>query len=230
LEAHVLSHFIKTPEHHNPPSFPFLCLLVSGGHTQILCVKSPCDFEMIGTTIDDAAGETIDKAAKIMGLPYPGGPVIDRFSKQGNDHAFTFAHPHVAELNYSFSGLKTSFLYFVRDQLKKNDHFIEENTNDLCACIQKSVIDTLMEKLIKASQQTNIKQIAIAGGVSANSLLRKNIEDGANKYGWTVFIPPLSFTTDNAAMVAMAAYFKYQKSIFCDLSVVPFTRGDSGKC
>ena len=219
LEAHVLSHFLRTPQYHHAPSFPFLCLLVSGGHTQILKVESPSRFAVLGGTIDDAAGECIDKAAKIMGLGYPGGPVIDRMAKEGNPKAFKIARPRIPGLDFSFSGLKTSFLYMVRDHLKEN-----QNVNDLCASVQAAVVDSLMEKLVLASRQTGIRQVAIGGGVSANSLLRSRMEEGQEKYGWEAFVPPFSFTTDNAAMVGMAGYFKFMEGCFCDLSAVPYAR------
>ncbi len=231
LEGHVLSHFIKTTDELKPtkaktphPLFPFLCLLVSGGHTQILRIDNHFSFQVIGSTIDDAAGETLDKAAKIMGLPYPGGPVIDKLACEGNSAAFNFSKPRIANYNYSFSGLKTSFLYFLRNKLKENPNFIEENKTDLAASIQKAVIDILMEKLVAASQDTGINQIAIAGGVSANSLLRSEISKGQQRYGWTTFIPPLSFTTDNAAMIAIAGYFKFREGIFTSLDAVPYAR------
>lgn len=228
LEAHVLSHFLQMPNSkQSVPDFPYLCLLVSGGHTQILKVNSPLSFEQIGTTIDDAAGETIDKAAKIMGLPYPGGPVIDRLSKTGDPKAFAIAQPHIPDLNYSFSGLKTSFLYMVRDQLKVNPKFIEERIDDLCACIQSAVVETLLKKLILAAKQTGIYNISIGGGVSANSLLRNRIEECGRTYGWKTFIPPFAYTTDNAAMVGIAAYFKLKENIFCKIDATPFTRAHS---
>ena len=224
LEAHVLSHFLRTPQYHHAPSFPFLCLLVSGGHTQILKVESPSRFAVLGGTIDDAAGECIDKAAKIMGLGYPGGPVIDRMAKEGNPKAFKIARPRIPGLDFSFSGLKTSFLYMVRDHLKENPDFIQQNVNDLCASVQAAVVDSLMEKLVLASRQTGIRQVAIGGGVSANSLLRSRMGEGQEKYGWEAFVPPFSFTTDNAAMVGMAGYFKFMEGCFCDLSAVPYAR------
>lgn len=224
LEAHVLSHFIRTPEYYHAPDFPFLCLLVSGGHTQILKVESPSRFTTIGNTIDDAAGECIDKAAKIMGLPYPGGPVIDRMAKEGNPDAFKIARPRIPGLNFSFSGLKTSFLYMIRDHLKENPAFIDENVNDLCASVQKSIIESLLDKFMQASRQTGIKQLAIAGGVSANSLLRNRLEEEGKRRHCEVFIPPFSFTTDNAAMVGMAGFFKYKEGIFSDLSAAPYAR------
>lgn len=224
LEAHVLSHFLRTSQYRHAPRFPFLCLLVSGGHTQILKIESPSRFRILGSTLDDAAGECIDKAAKIMGLPYPGGPVIDRLAKEGDPEAFKIARPRIAGLDYSFSGLKTSFLYLVRDRLAADPGFIEKNLNDLCASVQKALVDSLMEKLVKSSLQTGIKQVAIAGGVSANSLLRKEMEAGQEKYGWEAFIPPFSFTTDNAAMVGIAGLFKFRNGDFCDLSAVPYAR------
>ncbi|MEG1763212.1 MAG: tRNA (adenosine(37)-N6)-threonylcarbamoyltransferase complex transferase subunit TsaD, partial [Bacteroidales bacterium] len=222
LEAHILSHFIKANDLSEVPQFPFLCLLVSGGHTQIIQINSAFNFQIIGTTIDDAAGEAIDKSAKIMGLAYPGGPIIDRLAKEGNPLAFSFAEPKIGGLNYSFSGLKTSFLYFVRDRLKENPSFIEENIHDLCASIQYSIVHIL---LVLASKQTGIKQVAIAGGVSANSLLRQSILEGEKLYNWKTFIPPFSYTTDNAAMVGIAGFFKFKEKQFCDLTVTPYTRG-----
>ena len=222
LQGHILSHFIykETP----PPSFPFLCLCVSGGHTQIIKVNDYFDMQIIGNTIDDAAGEAFDKAAKIMGLPYPGGPVVDKLAKEGNPDAFTFSQANIANYDYSFSGLKTSFLYFLRDRLKENPHFIEENKNDLCASIQKAIINSLMKKLIKASQDLKINEIAIAGGVSANSGLQKELILLADKYGWTTHIPSLQFSTDNAAMIAIAGYFKYIDKQFTTISATPYTR------
>lgn len=225
LQAHVLSHFIKTKDYDHAPRFPFLCLLVSGGHTQILRVDGPFAFQILGGTIDDAAGECMDKAAKIMGLPYPGGPVIDRLAKEGDEDRFKIAKPHMPGLDYSFSGLKTSFLYLIRDQLKKDPGFVERNVNDLCASVQKTVVESLMEKLIAAAKQTGIRQVAIAGGVSANSLLRKKMQECAERYGWEAFIPPFSFTTDNAAMVGMAGHFKWKQGLFCSLDAVPYARG-----
>ena len=225
LQAHILAHFIQTKgENHTPPSFPFLCLLVSGGNSQIILVKSHKEMEVIGQTIDDAAGEAFDKCAKVMGLPYPGGPVIDRLAKEGNSKAFRFNKPHIPEYNYSFSGLKTSFLYLLRDRLKENPDFIEENKNDLCASLQYTVIEILMDKLRKAVKDLNIKEVAVAGGVSANSALRAAFEEHSRKYGWTIHIPKFAYTTDNAAMVAMSGYFKYLDNDFCDISLPPFSR------
>ncbi len=225
IQAHILAHFIQDDDAKKEfPTFPFLCLLVSGGHTQIVRVDDYFKMEIIGQTIDDASGEAFDKAAKIMGLPYPGGPLIDKYAKLGNPDAFSFSRPNIPELNYSFSGLKTSFLYFLRDNLKTNPSFIEENQNDLCASIQKTIVSVLMDKLIKASKQTGIKQIAIAGGVSANSALRQAIIDGEKQYGWKTFIPKFAYCTDNAAMIAIAGYFKFLNKDFASQDISPFTR------
>lgn len=225
IQAHILAHFIQDDEAKKEfPSFPFLCLLVSGGHTQIVRVNDYFKMEIIGQTIDDAAGEAFDKAAKIMGLPYPGGPLIDKYAKIGNPNAFSFSRPNIPELNYSFSGLKTSFLYFLRDNLKTNPTFIEENKNDLCASIQKTIVSVLMDKLIKASQKTGIKQIAIAGGVSANSALRQAIVDGEKYYGWKTFIPKFAYCTDNAAMIAIAGFYKYINNEFATQDISPYAR------
>ncbi len=225
LQGHVLAHFLREKDREvQQPSFPFLCLLVSGGNSQILKVKAYNDMEIIGQTIDDAAGEAFDKCAKVMGLPYPGGPWIDRLSKEGDAKRFGFAKPNVAGYDYSFSGLKTSFLYFLRDNLKDNPNFIEENKADLCASLQVTIIDILMKKLKKAAHDTGIRQVAVAGGVSANSGLRDAFLDYGKRYGWEVFIPPFSYTTDNAAMICQAAYFKYQDSDFCSIEEVPFAR------
>jgi N6-L-threonylcarbamoyladenine synthase len=221
LQGHVLSHFIhkETPA----PKFPFLCLCASGGHTQIIKVNDYFDMQVIGNTIDDAAGEAFDKVAKILGFPYPGGPVVDKLAKEGNPDAFTFSEANVAHYDYSFSGLKTSFLYFLRDRVKENPAFIEENKNDLCASIQKAIIHSLTKKLIKASRDFQIKEIAIAGGVSANSGLQKELLYLARQYSWTVHIPSLQFSTDNAAMIGIVGYFKYIRNQFCDISSVPYT-------
>ncbi len=225
MEAHVLAHFITDVR--NPkdvPAYPFLCLTVSGGHTQIVKMTDSFSMEIIGRTIDDAAGEAFDKAAKILGLPYPGGPLIDKYAKDGNPDAFKFSKPNISGLDYSFSGLKTSFLYTVRDNLKQDSHFIEKNLNDLCASMQKAIIETLMKKLLLAVKQTGIREVAIAGGVSANSGLRAAISEQMNN-GWKVFIPEFQYTTDNAAMIAIAGYFKFLKKEFSDLSAAPFSRG-----
>lgn len=225
LQAHVLSHFIVEPDtEHNAPSFPFLCLLVSGGNSQIVLVRDYFDMQIIGQTIDDAAGEAFDKCAKIMGLPYPGGPHIDRLAKEGNPMAFRFAMPDIAGFDYSFSGLKTSFLYRLRDKVAANPHFIEQNKADLCASLQKNIIDILLKKLIAASQQLGIDNIAVAGGVSANSGLRQELIAQGNSRGWQVFIPKPAFTTDNAAMIAVAGYYKYLRGYLCDISRPPFAR------
>lgn len=224
LQAHVLSHFIKENDESRIPQFPFICLLVSGGHTQIILLKSHFEMEVLGSTIDDASGEAIDKAAKIMDLGYPGGPVIDRLAKDGNPLAFSFATPNIPELDYSFSGIKTSFLYFLRDRIAENPNFIEENKNDLCASIQHTIVSFLLKKLTKAMNKTGVRQVAIAGGVSANSYLRENLLQLGRKHHWDVFIPKFQFCTDNAAMVGIAGHFKYLNHDFADISVKPFTR------
>jgi N6-L-threonylcarbamoyladenine synthase len=225
LQAHVLAHFIREENTEAAqPEFPFLCLLVSGGNSQIVLVKAYNDMEVIGQTIDDAAGEAFDKCAKVMGLPYPGGPHIDRLAEEGNPKAFALNKPQIPDYNYSFSGLKTSFLYLLRDKIKENPNFVEENLNDLCASIQDTVVEILMNKLRKAAKDLKINQIAVAGGVSANSALRQAFHDHSKKYGWKVFIPPFSFTTDNAAMIAITGYFKYQHADFCSIAEVPFSR------
>jgi N6-L-threonylcarbamoyladenine synthase len=225
LQAHVLAHFIKeTPDDDHSPEFPFLCLLVSGGNSQIVKVNTYNDMEIIGQTIDDAAGEAFDKCAKVMGLGYPGGPVVDRLAKEGDPKAFTFSKPHINGYDYSFSGLKTSFLYTLRDELEKDPDFIEKNKANLCASLQATVIDILMNKLRKAAKDLGIKQVAVAGGVSANSGLRAAFEDHAKRFGWKVFVPKFSFTTDNAAMVAITGYFKYLDKDFCPIEAVPFSR------
>ena len=226
LQGHILSHFIDLPDRDMPhPSFPFLCLLVSGGHTQIVKVNSPLEMEIIGSTIDDAAGEAFDKCAKVMGLPYPGGPVIDRLAKEGDASAFKFAKPHVkGEFDYSFSGLKTSFLYTLRDKVAEDPDFVDKNKADLCASLQKTIIDILLDKLIKATKALGIKDVAIAGGVSANSGLREAVAETGRRRGWRTFIPELKFTTDNAAMIAIAGYYRYQQGILSGLDVSPVAR------
>lgn len=225
LQAHIMAHFIRQKdEEHQDPSFPFLCLLVSGGNSQIVLVRSYKDMEIIGQTIDDAAGEAFDKCAKMMDLPYPGGPVIDRLAKEGDPEAFQFSKPHIPEYNYSFSGLKTSFLYRLRDEMAVNPHFIEERKADLCASLQKSVVDILMDKLYKATKALGIKEVAVAGGVSANSGLRQAFERYAKRYGWKIHIPRLSYTTDNAAMVGICGYFKYLDGDFCPMDAAPYSR------
>ncbi len=224
LHAHVLSHFIKKEATDQVPDFPFLCLLVSGGNSQIVMVKSPYDMEIIGKTIDDAAGEAFDKCAKIMGLPYPGGPHIDRLAAQGNPDAFKFSKPHIPGLDYSFSGLKTSFLYTVRDGLKSNPDFIQNNLADLAASLQSTIIEILIDKLSKAPQLKEVKDIAIGGGVSANSGVREAVANFCKKRNLKAWIPERVFTTDNAAMVAAAGYFKYLSNQFCDISLPPYSR------
>ena len=220
LEAHVMSHFIDEP---NPP-FPFLCLTVSGGHTQIVEVTDHLTIQVIGETQDDAVGEAFDKAAKIMGLSYPGGPLIDQHAQKGNPDAFTFSKTFMPDLDFSFSGIKTSFLYFLQDKKKKDPDFITNNLNDICASLQKQLVAMLMEKLVKASKETGINNIGIAGGVSANSSLRKAIKEGADKYNWNVFIPDFQYCTDNAAMIAMVGHYKFLAGDFSDLSIAPVAR------
>ena len=236
LQGHILAHFIEPSEqlkastpslanveiHH--PEFPFLCLLVSGGNSQIVLVKSYQEMEIIGQTIDDAAGEAFDKCAKTIGFPYPGGPWIDKLAKDGNPKAFQFAKPNIPGYNYSFSGLKTSFLYFLRDQLVSNEHFIEENKADLCASIQATIIEILMNKLRRAAKDYKINRIALSGGVSANSGLRDALLDLGRRHRWKVHIPPFSYTTDNAAMVCQAGYFKYLDGEFCPMDAVPYAK------
>ena len=225
LQAHILSHFVEIPGKPAPkPEFPFLCLLVSGGHTQIVLVKDYFDMEIVGTTIDDAAGEAFDKCAKIMGLPYPGGPVIDRLAKEGDTKAFRFARPSVGELDFSFSGLKTSFLYFLRDRVAADPDFIEENKADLAASLQYTIVDILIGKLARAAKIYDVDQVAIAGGVSANSGLRDALRAEGERRGWEVYIPEFMLTTDNAAMVAITGYFKYLKEEFASLDVAPVAR------
>lgn len=225
LHAHVLAHFIEEEgEEHESPEFPFLCLLVSGGNSQIILVRSASDMEIIGQTIDDAAGEAFDKCAKVMGLGYPGGPVVNRLANEGNPKAFAFSKPNVPGYDYSFSGLKTSFLYTLRDELEKNPNFIEERKADLCASLQATVIDILMKKLRQAAKDLGIRQVAVAGGVSANTGLRDAFHDHARRYGWKVFIPKFAYTTDNAAMVAMNGYFSFIDGKRTELDAVPFAR------
>ena len=224
LHGHVLSHFIKEDENTEVPEFPYLCLLVSGGNSQIIKVNSPTDMEVLGQTIDDAAGEAFDKCAKVMGLPYPGGPYIDKLAAEGNAERFKFSKPHIKGLDYSFSGLKTSFLYTLRDEKKINPNFVEENMADLAASLQKTIIDILMDKFSKAVKETGIKTVAIGGGVSANSGVRNAVDDFCKKRGIKAFIPKRSFTTDNAAMIAIVGYFKYLNNDFCDINLPPFAR------
>ncbi len=229
LQGHILSHFLDLPDKELPhPEYPFLSLLVSGGHSQIVKVTSPLEMEIIGSTIDDAAGEAFDKCAKVMGLPYPGGPVIDRLAKEGDPKAFKFAKPQVSGFDYSFSGLKTSFLYTLRDQMAIDPQFIENNKADLCASLQSTIIDILLHKLILAAKQTGIKDIAIAGGVSANSGLRTAIQNEGRKRGWRTFLPELKFTTDNAAMIAITGYYRYLEGLTSSLDVAPVARMSEG--
>lgn len=217
MQAHVLANLIGE----NRPDFPFLCLTVSGGHTQIVLAKGPLELEVIGETIDDAAGEAFDKTAKLLGLPYPGGPLIDKYAKSGNPLAFKFAEPQIPALNFSFSGLKTSVLYFLQ---KQEPGFIEQNLTDLCASVQHAIVTILLKKLKKAVQQTQVKQVCIAGGVSANSGLRNGLEELGKKHGWKTFIPKFEYCTDNAAMIAITAYYKYRAGQFSELSVNPTAR------
>ncbi|SDE12536.1 tRNA (adenosine(37)-N6)-threonylcarbamoyltransferase complex transferase subunit TsaD [Riemerella columbipharyngis] len=223
LQAHILAHFIADANP-TPPKFPFICLTVSGGHTMIVLVKDYFDIEIIGKTIDDAAGEAFDKIGKIFNLDYPAGPIIDRLSKNGNPEVFSFGKPKMPLYDYSFSGIKTSVLYFIQKELQKNPDFIKENLADLCASVQKSIVDILMEKLTAAAQELKIKEVAIAGGVSANSGLRNSMQTNAQKYGWNIYIPKFEYTTDNAAMIAMVAQLKYQRNDFADLSTTATAR------
>lgn len=222
MQAHIMAHFI---EDGSPlPSFPFLCLTVSGGHTQIVKVNSYFDFDLLGQTIDDAAGEAFDKAAKIMGIPYPGGPLIDQFAEEGDPKAFEFAQPKVEDFHFSFSGLKTSILYFLQKEQKKDASFIEKNKYDLCASIRQTIVEMLMKELIKASKKLHINDIAIAGGVSANRLLRKEVELTGQQEGWKTYIPQFEYCTDNAAMIGIAGYHKFLEKKFSDMSMVPKAR------
>lgn len=224
LHGHVLAHFIKETPETEVPQFPFLCLLISGGNSQIVKVNAPNDMAILGQTIDDAAGEAFDKCAKVMGLPYPGGPIIDALAAEGDPDRFKFSKPHIPGYNYSFSGLKTSFLYTLRDALKVNPNFIEENKADLAASLQKTIIDTLMNKFTKAIKDTGIKTVAIGGGVSANSGVRAAVEDYCRRRRIKAFIPKRSFTTDNAAMIAVAGHFKFLDKQFCDIAAPPYSR------
>jgi N6-L-threonylcarbamoyladenine synthase len=224
LHGHVLSHFIRREANDRVPEFPYLCLLISGGNSQLILVKSPRDMEVLGQTIDDAAGEAFDKCAKVMGLPYPGGPHIDRLAQEGDPKRFKFAKPRIPNLDYSFSGLKTSFLYTLRDNIKLDPDFIEKNRADLAASLQATIIAILLDKLDKAVKQTGVKTVAIGGGVSANSGVRAAIADYCERNGLTAFIPERAFTTDNAAMVAIAGYFKYLNGEFCAMDAAPYAR------
>ena len=224
LHGHVLSHFVREKEDDEVPEYPFLCLLISGGNSQLVLVKNYNDMQIIGQTIDDAAGEAFDKCAKVMGLPYPGGPFIDRLAAEGDPKRFKFAKPHIANLDYSFSGLKTSFLYTLRDAVKENPNFIEENKADLAASLQATIIAILLDKLDKAVKQTGVKTVAIGGGVSANSGVRAAVADYCERHHLKAFIPKRAFTTDNAAMVAIAGYYKYLDKDFCPYDAAPFAR------
>ncbi|MDH4461430.1 MAG: tRNA (adenosine(37)-N6)-threonylcarbamoyltransferase complex transferase subunit TsaD [Spirosomataceae bacterium] len=220
MQAHVLAHFIDEPT----PNFPFLCLTVSGGHTQIVLVKSPLEMKVIGETHDDAVGEAFDKTAKLLNLPYPGGPLIDKYAKEGNPLRFPFPMVEMEGLNYSFSGIKTSFMYFLQKETQKNPNFVEENLADICASMQHTLIKILLQKLKRASKETNIKEIAIAGGVSANSGLRATLQELGMELGWNVYIPAFQYCTDNAGMIAMAGHFKAEAGIFCPQNVSPLPR------
>ena len=225
LHAHVMAHFIEEKgEEHQSPEYPFLCLLVSGGNSQIILCHSPYKMEIVGQTIDDAAGEAFDKCAKVMGLGYPGGPIVNRLANEGNPHAFKFAKPNVPGYDYSFSGLKTSFLYTLRDEIKLNPNFVEENKEDLCASLQYTVIEILMKKLRLAAKELKIKHIAVAGGVSANTGLREAFVDHARRYGWSIYIPKFAYTTDNAAMVAMSGHYNYLEGKQNTMDTVPYAR------
>ena len=225
LQGHVMAHFIKESDddHHEPP-FPFICLLVSGGNSQIVKVNAYNDMEVLGQTIDDAAGEAIDKCSKVMGLGYPGGPVIDRLARQGNPSAFTFSEPHIPGLDYSFSGLKTSFLYSLRKWVQNDPDFVEHHKEDLAASLEHTIVDILMKKLRLAVRQTGIRHVAVAGGVSANNGLRNAFREHAAKYGWTIYIPKFSFTTDNAAMIACVGTYKYHDKVFASMDLPAFSK------
>jgi putative glycoprotease GCP len=222
MQAHVLANLIAE----NKPSFPFLCLTVSGGHTQIVLCEDYLKMKVIGQTLDDAAGEAFDKSAKLLGLPYPGGPLIDKYAQQGDPNKFKFPEPQIPVLDFSFSGLKTAILYFIQNEKQKNENFVEENINDICASIQKRIVSILLNKLKKAEEQTGIKNICIAGGVSANSGLRRSFEESGKQLGWKTFIPPFEYCTDNAAMIAIAAYHKYLAGDFAKLNISPSARAE----
>ena len=225
LQGHVLAHFIKESEDDdNQPKFPFICLLVSGGNSQIIRVDAYNKMTVLGQTIDDAAGEAIDKCSKVMGMGYPGGPIIDRLARQGNPNAYTFSKPHIPGFDYSFSGLKTSFLYSLREWLKDDPDFIEHHKEDLAASLEKTLVDILMDKLRKAVKATGIKEVAVAGGVSANNGLRNAFHEHADKYGWKIFIPKFGYTTDNAAMIAITGYYKYLDKDFCSIDKPAYSR------
>jgi N6-L-threonylcarbamoyladenine synthase len=223
MQAHILAHFIDE-ENFSKPEFPFLALTISGGHTQIVKVTDYFEMEVLGQAIDDAVGEAFDKSAKILGMPYPGGPLIDKYAQSGNPKAFKFTKPKVAGLDFSFSGLKTAVLYFIQKQVKENPKFIEENRDDICASIQYTIVEILMDKLKIAVKQTGINQIAIGGGVSANSGIRKTLKEAEKKYGWKTYVPKFEYTTDNAAMIGIVGYYKYLKGDFANLSVTAQAR------
>jgi N6-L-threonylcarbamoyladenine synthase len=222
MQAHVLANLIDDPK----PSFPFLCLTVSGGHTQIVVCESPFSMQVIGETIDDAAGEAFDKSAKLLGLPYPGGPLIDKYAREGNPKRFLFPEPNIPGLDFSFSGLKTSILYFIQAETKRNENFIEKNLSDICASIQQRIVSILLKKLQRAADQTGIQDVCIAGGVSANSGLRKNFEEVGKQLGWRTFIPQFQYCTDNAGMIAITAYYKYMNKDYADLTISPTARAE----
>ncbi len=224
LQAHVMAHFIKEEGGNKIPVLPFLCLLVSGGHTRIIVMKSHLEMEVIGNTIDDAAGEAFDKCGKVMGFPYPAGPLIDKLAKEGNKKAFSFTKPNIKGLDFSFSGLKTGFLYFLRDRLKEDPDFIGKNKADICASLQDTIVRILIDKTVKASEQTGIREIGIAGGVSANSGLRNAMTEEAEKRGWNLFVPAFRYTTDNAAMIGITGYYKYLRGEFTGQDVAPLAR------
>lgn len=225
LQGHVLAHFIQEPDGENlQPKYPFICLLVSGGNSQIIRVNAYNDMEVLGQTIDDAAGEAIDKCSKVMGLGYPGGPIIDKLARQGNPEAFKFSKPHIPGYDYSFSGLKTSFLYSLRDWMKEDPDFVEHHKTDLAASLEKTIVDILMDKLRKVVKDTGIKEVAVAGGVSANSGLRNAFREHAKKYGWNIFIPKFGYTTDNAAMIAITGYYKFLDKDFCTIDKPAYSR------
>jgi N6-L-threonylcarbamoyladenine synthase len=222
MQAHVLANLIDDPK----PSFPFICLTVSGGHTQIVLCESPYKMRVIGETIDDAAGEAFDKSAKLLGLPYPGGPLIDKYAKNGDPKKFAFPEPNIPALNFSFSGLKTSILYFLQAEKNKNVNFVEENLNDICASIQARIVSILLKKLQKAAKETGIKNVCIAGGVSANSGLRNGLTELGAKLMWNTFIPKFEYCTDNAGMIAITAYYKYLEKDFADITIIPTARAE----
>ncbi|HSQ46015.1 MAG TPA: tRNA (adenosine(37)-N6)-threonylcarbamoyltransferase complex transferase subunit TsaD [Lutibacter sp.] len=223
MQAHVLAHFIDDEKQQKPP-FPFLCLTISGGHTQIVKISSYFDMEVIGETLDDAVGEAFDKSAKILGLPYPGGPFVDKYARLGNPNAFEFSKPKMADLNFSFSGLKTGILYFIQKKVKENPNFIEENLNDICASVQRTIVEILFDKLEKAVELTGIKHIAIAGGVSANSEIRETLKATEEKFGWKTYIPKFEYTTDNAGMIAIVGYLKYLENDFSNQTTTTTAR------